>query len=349
MYNKLLLAALFSFSTGVLAAPAISDPVLTVPENVTIPPVPLDVDTASLKAQSVTPISAAEASSYIPYEYFSAAAYCPPDAQAKWSCKYCQAQPVKDFVVYASGGDGNLVQYCKSHILTSFKCSNNICAAGYVGWWPSGNSVVVGHQGTQFNKIIAVLTDLAFLPVPVNSKLFPGTPSSARVHFGFQEAHERTATVVLNTVKKVIAERGATKVVTVGHSLGGALALLDGLYLKLNLPSNIEIITRTIGQPRVGNDAFAKFVDQKVPNLVRITNKGDLVPGLPPLILGFKHNVGESHINKQGAWNACAGQDNLDVNCSTGQLLKQGIVLTDHLGPYAGGFQVPNLKDCYFV
>ncbi|ELU43435.1 lipase domain-containing protein [Rhizoctonia solani AG-1 IA] len=155
---------------------------------------------------------------------------------------------------------------------------------------------------------------------------------------------KRTAAVVLSTVKKVIAERGATKVVTVGHSLGGALALLDGLYLRLNLPSNIEIITRTIGQPRVGNDAFAKFVDQKVldsvPNLVRITNKGDLVPGLPPLILGFKHNIGEKHINRKGEWNACSGQDNLDVNCSTGQLLKQGIVLTDHLGPYAGDWSL---------
>ncbi|QRW16975.1 Lipase (class 3) [Rhizoctonia solani] len=331
MYLKLLFTIFISLSTQALAAPATAEPILTVPENVTIPPVPLDVDTASLKAQSTSPISAAEASSYIPYEYFSAAAYCPPDAQAKWSCRFCQAQPVKDFIVYASGGDGNLVQYW------------------YVGWWPSGNSVVVGHQGTQFNQIIAVLTDLALLPVPVNSKLFPGTPSSARVHFGFQEAHERTAAVVLSTVKKVIAERGATKVVTVGHSLGGALALLDGLYLRLNLPSNIEIITRTIGQPRVGNDAFAKFVDQKVPNLVRITNKGDLVPGLPPLILGFKHNIGEKHINRKGEWNACSGQDNLDVNCSTGQLLKQGIVLTDHLGPYAGGFYVPDLKDCYFV
>ncbi|CAE6433376.1 unnamed protein product [Rhizoctonia solani] len=112
MSRKLLLAALLSFLTRVLSAPAtFTPPVLTAPENVTIPPVPLEVDTASLKAQSVTPISAAEVSSYIPYEYFSAAAYCPPDTQAKWNCKFCQAQPVKDFVVYASGGDGNLVQY----------------------------------------------------------------------------------------------------------------------------------------------------------------------------------------------------------------------------------------------
>ncbi|EUC59097.1 lipase [Rhizoctonia solani AG-3 Rhs1AP] len=333
MYHKLVLAALLSFLSRVFAAPAILTPILTLdlPVNITIPPVPLDVDTALLKVQSTTPIGTAEVSSYIPYEYFSAAAYCPPDMQAKWNCKFCQGQPVKDFIVYASGGDGDLVQYW------------------YVGWWPSGNSVVVGHQGTQFNKIIAVLTDLTFLPVPMNSKRFPGAPSSARVHVGFQAAHERTATIVLDTVKKVIAERGATKVVTVGHSLGGALALLDGLYLKLNLPSSIEIITRTIGQPRVGNDEFAKFVDQNVPNLVRITNKGDLVPGLPPLILGFNHNIGEKHINKQGVWNACSGQDNLNVNCSTGQLLKQGIVLTDHLGPYAGGFSVPDLKDCYFV
>lgn len=71
------------------------------------------------------------------------------------------------------------------------------------------------------------------------------------VHAGFQAAHERTADVILAAVKKVIADKGATKVVSVGHSLGGALAWLEGLHLKLNLPSGVNVVTRTFGQPRV--------------------------------------------------------------------------------------------------
>lgn len=79
----------------------------------------------------------------------------------------------------------------------------------------------------------------------------PRAPLLALVHLGFQVAQARTAVVVLDTVGKIIAEKGATKVVTVGHSLGGALALLDGLYLRLHLPSNISLVVRTMGQLRV--------------------------------------------------------------------------------------------------
>lgn len=97
----------------------------------------------------------------------------------------------------------------------------------------------------------AVLTDLVLAPVPLNPGLFPGAPLLATAHVGFQAAHARTATAVLATVNKIITERGATKVVTVGHSLGGALALLDALYLRLNLPSHVNVAARTLGQPRV--------------------------------------------------------------------------------------------------
>jgi pimeloyl-ACP methyl ester carboxylesterase len=105
---------------------------------------------------------------------------------------------------------------------------------------------------------IAVLTDAVFVPVPLNLDRFPGTPLLATAHIGFQLAHERTATKILATVKRIIAEKGATKVTSVGHSLGGALALLEGLHLRLNLPAGIDVITRTFGQPRVG---FVVLVD----------------------------------------------------------------------------------------
>jgi predicted lipase len=50
----------------------------------------------------------------------------------------------------------------------------------------------------------------------------------------------------------------------VGHSLGGALAALDAVFLALNLPSGSEVRGVTYGTPRVGNAAFAELLDSIV-------------------------------------------------------------------------------------
>lgn len=53
-------------------------------------------------------------------------------------------------------------------------------------------------------------------------------------------------------------------VISVGHSLGAAIATLDALMLKLNLPSNIEVESVVFGLPRVGDQDFANFIDYMV-------------------------------------------------------------------------------------
>ena len=49
----------------------------------------------------------------------------------------------------------------------------------------------------------------------------------------------------------------------VGHGLGGALAEIDAVYLRLNVPF-IRMNTITFGKPRVGNEAWAYLVDANV-------------------------------------------------------------------------------------
>ncbi|KAG9101644.1 hypothetical protein FRC06_002767, partial [Ceratobasidium sp. 370] len=105
-------------------------------------------------------------------------------------------------------------------------CSQASQATWTCGWWPSGKSVIVTHQGTSLN-IVPVLRDATFIPVPIDLVRFPGAPPLTTVHKGFHDEHALTATKILATVKQIIAERGATKVTTVGHSLGGAVALLE--------------------------------------------------------------------------------------------------------------------------
>lgn len=46
--------------------------------------------------------------------------------------------------------------------------------------------------------------------------------------------------------------------------MGGALAQLDALFMRLNLPSNIHIKAVTYGTPRVGNPAYASYFDSMV-------------------------------------------------------------------------------------
>jgi predicted lipase len=53
--------------------------------------------------------------------------------------------------------------------------------------------------------------------------------------------------------------------------------MISGIHLKTNLPSNITFKLVTYGCPRVGNQAFADYIDENFPGVVaRIANK--LVP-----------------------------------------------------------------------
>ncbi|CAE6478997.1 hypothetical protein ACGC1H_003938 [Rhizoctonia solani] len=276
-------------------------------------PTPVDIEERA--DSSITPINAATIASYSPYANFAAATYC--SGTADWSCKACKRVP--GFVPYVTGGNGNDVPYW------------------YVGWWPSGSSVVVAHEGTDPTQFLSLLTDANAFFGSLSTTLFPGVTSAVQVHSGFRDAHAKSASSVLAAVKKVMAERSSSKVTLIGHSLGGALATLDALYLKLALPSTTTIKAVTYGQPRVGNQEFANLIDQKLTDFSRITNIEDVIPIVPGRFLGYRHFSGEKHIKTTGVWSGCGGQDNTSEDCSIGSVptILQGNLI-DHLGPYEG-------------
>lgn len=71
--------------------------------------------------------------------------------------------------------------------------------------------------------------------------------------------------------------------------------------------------------------------------LSAVTSKEDLIPILPGRFLGYAHPNGEQHILDSGAWVACAGHDNEDSQCTTGDVgnIFEGSI-GDHSGPYDG-------------
>ncbi|MBE9065656.1 lipase family protein [Leptolyngbya cf. ectocarpi LEGE 11479] len=74
------------------------------------------------------------------------------------------------------------------------------------------------------------------------------------------------------------------EVYVTGHSLGGGLAHLGALALHRNLKAaSIKTKTYSIAAPKVGNDAFAQYYHQQIPEGMsyRIENWFDPVPNLP--------------------------------------------------------------------
>ena len=87
---------------------------------------------------------------------------------------------------------------------------------------------------------------------------------------------------------------------------GAAITVLDSVYLPLWLPAGTTFQTICYGLPRVGNQAFADYVDANL-FLTHINNKKDPFPTLPAMSWGYVHPAGEVHIRDSGEWVACPG------------------------------------------
>ena len=128
--------------------------------------------------------------------------------------------------------------------------------------------------------------------------------------------HASTALEILSAVKKTLSTRGLSSVTVVGHSLGAALALLDGVFFSLQLPEDVTVKVIGYGMPRVGNQVFADFVDSKLSGRVtHVNNRKDPIPIVPGRFLGFHHPSGEIHILDSGAWDVCPGMYSSSCVC----------------------------------
>ncbi|PKB92315.1 alpha/beta-hydrolase [Rhizophagus irregularis] len=128
-----------------------------------------------------------------------------------------------------------------------------------------------------------------------------------------------------------------------GHSLGGALVTFLALDLISKVPElakNEKLFLATFGQPRMGDEKFAKFVDDNL-KVIRSVVRGDPIPRLPPpwpipFIGSYKHFGEELYINNPdqdpSAFIECNAED---PTCSESIPFRQ-LDLKYHSGPYYG-------------
>ena len=207
---------------------------------------------------TLTQIPQEEVDSFNPSTHFAAAAYCSLETTQSWTCgEHCDATP--GFQTSLVGGNGGDIPHCELSTSMPYSHPTNLLSTTdtlraflvYVGFDPTSETVVVAHQGTDPSKIKSILVDADFVPDPLDPNIFPGLPTDIKVHGGFQDAHARTAPQILQAVQNELTKRNTNKVLVAGHSLGGALALLDGVSLPLKLPPTTELKVVTYGMPRV--------------------------------------------------------------------------------------------------
>lgn len=150
--------------------------------------------------------------------------------------------------------------------------------------------VYIAFAGTENKADVKTDTNAGDTRVPPEW-LRAGDPA-VRAHSGFLRVYTLARPRLLRLVAAV--PRG-TPVVLCGHSLGGALATLAALDLaSSNMTSSNPARPQelyTFGQPQVGDGAFVKLFDSRVPHAVRVVNPFDPVPR--SLSAVFLHTKGQ--------------------------------------------------------
>jgi predicted lipase len=162
--------------------------------------------------------------------------------------------------------------------------------AGTAGFVVEGSDlIVIVFRGT---------TDRLDWITNVNAR-FVALQGGTRVHTGFFQAYWPIRDIMFDFVKRAIQDKPRPIYIT-GHSLGGALALMATAELANDEDATIRdciAACYTFGCPRAGDSSFDIFV--KAP-LYRITNGVDLVPAIPPAILGYRHVGDTRYFGKVG-------------------------------------------------
>lgn len=179
-------------------------------------------------------------------------------------------------------------------------------------------AIYVAFRGTY--SIANTIVDLSTVPQKYVPYPYPGHGDDAppeepkhrctncTVHMGFLESWKNAREQVIPQLRQLRVQHPSYPVHLVGHSLGGAVACLAALELKVSLGWDNVVVT-TFGEPRVGNYGLARFVDevfdldeQKDPegrDYRRVTHNEDPVPLLPLDEWGYRPHAGEIYIAKQ--------------------------------------------------
>jgi hypothetical protein len=185
--------------------------------------------------RSSFPSTASASSSYnasdalLAWQY-SKTAYCEVTDILAWNCSAC-GNATSGFVPFWSMEMSNDVQV-------------------FVGYDAIHDIAVISFRGSKTLTNWLLNLEFAHTDSPFSECL------NCYVHRGFLDDYNSVAVQVFVAVNQIREKYGVKRVLITGHSLGGVLATLAAIDLKLHDSfENVSVIT--FGEPRLGNAQFA--------------------------------------------------------------------------------------------
>mmetsp|Transcript_7314 Transcript_7314/g.11125 ORF Transcript_7314/g.11125 Transcript_7314/m.11125 type:complete len:339 (-) Transcript_7314:705-1721(-) len=199
---------------------------------------------------------------------------------------------------------------------------------------PESERIYLAFRGTEVEDVGTIL----------NFALEPyGDPSSTNVTFPAGKVHKGFNTNLFGTgklyltldaiISAAMEQYANYQLVILGHSLGGALAILYGAHVAKNLMPDKNILVQSIGTPRVGDKTFKSSLRQ-IKNLAnwRVVYKLDAIPRIPLNNQGYQHAGHLIYLNGNSAAAYFEQTGDLDKYAGVGanDFLLPAIPIADH-------------------
>lgn len=141
---------------------------------------------------------------------------------------------------------------------------------GYVAYEPTYKRLNIAFRGTVNLKNWLTNVDA----------LYADFGGLKRVHKGFLKAYQNVRPQLKAAIRFAKEKYVINEVYVMGHSLGGALAVLSIEEIAHHFKAK-QVHLITFGAPRVGNIEFVQYIHRRVKEATRVINYRDPVPHLP--------------------------------------------------------------------
>ena len=234
------------------------------------------------------------------------------------------------FVSYGNCYDDDIPLFCCKEYLDFFTNKWTIVSESSLENYYEYNFVL--FRNDEYKKYIIAFPGtrdpiLELLSEVVNSKLvnYNDIDNGIKVvNYFYKVTQELKEIIFTSDVLSDIDNHPGYQFISVGHSLGGAVATLV-LYEAVNkgfiYPNYNEPVLITFGQPRTGNENFVLDFNSKIKNVMRVVRDGDIVTTIPYSLINnpYKHLGGLILLNKEmNSMNYCPkdiGEDYPDKEC----------------------------------
>lgn len=237
------------------------------------------------------PVTASEFTEFTLFSQYAAAAYC-----------YNSVHNDGTINCSSEGGSCPLVESAQATIVNAFQAGSSD-TLGFIATDSTNGLIVVSFQGTAVStNPLDIITDVDIIRTESDLCGSANTNDGCLVHSGFLGAMQDAATVVVPAIQALVQANPSYKVVSTGHSLGGAIAALMGAQLRND---GLTVDIYTFGQPKVGDADISNYIQSQSPaqgTNYRVTHYNDVVPQLPEHDWendGWDHYYPEFWINKE--------------------------------------------------